>query len=71
MSKITPFAAGLKQLLASQKGYEPRPEIERLQWMLEEYRVSLFAQDLRTAIPVSDKRLADQLELARREARAA
>ncbi|HVF17926.1 MAG TPA: DUF3418 domain-containing protein, partial [Steroidobacteraceae bacterium] len=71
MSKITPFAAGLKQLLANQKGYEPRPEIERLQWMLEEYRVSLFAQDLRTAVPVSDKRLADQLELARREARAA
>ena len=71
MSKIAPFAVALKQLLASQKGYEPRPESERLQWMLEEYRVSLFAQDLRTALPVSDKRLADQLELARKEARAA
>jgi ATP-dependent helicase HrpA len=26
--------------------------------MLEEYRVSLFAQELRTAVAVSDKRLA-------------
>ena len=26
-------------------------------WLLEEYRVSLFAQALGTAVPVSDKRL--------------
>ncbi len=31
-------------------------------WMLEEMRVSLFAQDLRTAIPISYKRLSDQWE---------
>jgi ATP-dependent helicase HrpA len=29
-------------------------------WMLEEYRVSLFAQKLGTAIPVSPKRLEQQ-----------
>jgi ATP-dependent helicase HrpA len=29
-------------------------------WMVEEMRVSLFAQELKTAIPVSTKRLADQ-----------
>jgi len=32
-------------------------ELERYRWMLEEYRVSLFAQELGTAHPVSAKRL--------------
>lgn len=36
------------------------PEIERFRWMIEEYRVSLFAQQLGTAIPVSAKRLEKQ-----------
>jgi ATP-dependent helicase HrpA len=30
---------------------------EQFRWMLEEYRVSLFAQELRTAMPVSERRL--------------
>lgn len=38
------------------------PELQQYRWMLEEYRVSLFAQDLRTAVPVSAKRLAQQWE---------
>jgi ATP-dependent helicase HrpA len=38
--------------------------------MIEELRVSLFAQDLRTALPVSEKRVAEQIEKARAEARA-
>jgi ATP-dependent helicase HrpA len=69
MSRVAPFATSLRQLLASHKGHGPRPELDRLQWMVEEFRVSLFAQDLRTALPVSEKRLAEQLELARREAK--
>jgi ATP-dependent helicase HrpA len=32
-------------------------ELKRYRWMLEEYRVSLFAQKLGTALPVSEKRL--------------
>ncbi|MEN6458973.1 MAG: ATP-dependent RNA helicase HrpA [Thermoguttaceae bacterium] len=36
------------------------PELIHLRWMLEEYRVSLFAQKLGTAIPVSPKRLEQQ-----------
>lgn len=36
------------------------PQLIRYRWMLEEYRVQLFAQELRTAVPVSPKRLADQ-----------
>jgi ATP-dependent helicase HrpA len=37
-------------------------ELERYRWMLEELRVSLFAQELKTAIPVSRKRLEAQWE---------
>jgi ATP-dependent helicase HrpA len=35
-------------------------ELTHYRWMLEEYRVSLFAQKLGTAIPVSPKRLEQQ-----------
>jgi ATP-dependent helicase HrpA len=33
-------------------------ELEQFGWLLEELRVSLFAQELRTPVPVSSKRLA-------------
>ncbi|MGF1612563.1 MAG: ATP-dependent RNA helicase HrpA [Gammaproteobacteria bacterium] len=36
------------------------PELTRLRWMIEEFRVSLFAQELGTAYPISAKRLAEQ-----------
>jgi ATP-dependent helicase HrpA len=36
------------------------PELEYYRWMLEEFRVSLFAQELRTAISVSEVRLEKQ-----------
>jgi ATP-dependent helicase HrpA len=36
------------------------PELVLYRWMLEEYRVSLFAQQLGTRMPVSDKRMAKQ-----------
>ena len=32
-------------------------QLNHYRWMLEEYRVSLFAQELRTKFPVSEKRL--------------
>jgi ATP-dependent helicase HrpA len=38
------------------------PELECYRWMLEELRVSLFAQELRTPAPVSVKRLQRQWE---------
>jgi len=37
------------------------PEWVNYRWMLEEMRVSLFAQNLKTSIPVSSKRLDEQL----------
>ncbi|HTO18398.1 MAG TPA: ATP-dependent RNA helicase HrpA [Pseudomonas sp.] len=36
------------------------PELALYRWMLEEYRVSLWAQQLGTKMPVSDKRLSKQ-----------
>lgn len=42
------------------------PELLQLRWMIEEYRVSLFAQQLGTAIKVSAKRLEKQLDKVRR-----
>jgi ATP-dependent helicase HrpA len=42
------------------------PELIQLRWMIEEYRVSLFAQQLGTAIKVSAKRLEKQLDKVRR-----
>jgi len=36
------------------------PELEQYRWMIEELRVSLFAQELKTSIPVSAKRLEAQ-----------
>ncbi len=41
------------------------PELDQLRWMIEEYRVSLFAQKLGTSITVSAKRLEKQLKKVR------
>ncbi len=37
-------------------------EIRELRWIIEEFRVSLFAQNLGTAFPVSEKRLSKKLQ---------
>ncbi len=41
---------------------EKRKGVEQLRWMIEEYRVSVFAQELGTAFPVSVKRLKKHIE---------
>ncbi len=43
---------------------EANSELQLYRWMLEEYRVSLFAQQLKTVVPVSAKRLSKQWQLA-------
>ena len=68
MARIRPAMRALEQLSAQQHRDEQHAEILRLQWLIEEMRVSLFAQDLKTAVPVSDKRLAEQIEKARQGA---
>ena len=39
-----------------------RPEVAEVQWMLEELRLSLFAQGVRTAYPISEQRIARAME---------
>lgn len=41
------------------------PELERYRWMLEEYRVSVFAQQVGTLMSVSDKKLEKQFDKVR------
>ncbi|MFL6001590.1 MAG: ATP-dependent RNA helicase HrpA, partial [Nocardioides sp.] len=49
--------AYLHQLAALPPGRPPDAQLRRIRWMLEEYRVSLWAQQLGTAYPVSDQRI--------------
>jgi ATP-dependent helicase HrpA len=42
------------------------PELDVFRWMIEEYRVSLFAQRLGTSMKVSPQRLDKQFEKVRR-----
>jgi len=41
---------------------EKKMLIEELFWMIEEYKVSLFAQELKTPYPVSPKKLNQMIE---------
>jgi ATP-dependent helicase HrpA len=60
---IAPLRQQYQQRLAKRRKEGRRdPELEHYRWMLEEFRVSLFAQELRTAIPVSEQRLEKQWE---------
>jgi ATP-dependent helicase HrpA len=40
---------------------QKREALETLRWMVEEYKVSVFAQELKTAFPVSAKRLEEKI----------
>jgi len=42
-----------------------RQALEEFRWLLEEFKVSLFAQELGTAEPVSARRLEQRLERLR------
>jgi ATP-dependent helicase HrpA len=58
---IAPYLAKLKSLRENPpKSAEARAQLEEFRWMVEEYKVSVFAQELGTAIPVSPKRLDEQ-----------
>ena len=46
----------------SRQRVSPDPRLEEIRWMLEELRVSLFAQALKTAYPVSVKRIRKRWE---------
>jgi ATP-dependent helicase HrpA len=49
------------QALSPNASSEKRKALEEFFWMIEEYKVSIFAQELKTAYPVSKKRLEKKL----------
>jgi ATP-dependent helicase HrpA len=58
MERITYLQeAYLHQVDALPAGRPPGERLRRVRWMLEEYRVSLWAQQLGTPYPVSDQRI--------------
>jgi len=55
---LAPYLAKLKALRDQPaKSAEVRQLVEEFRWLVEEYKVSLFAQELGTAVPVSPQRL--------------
>ena len=52
------ISENLVDILILGQGLTEIPKLEEFRWMLEEQRVSLFAQELKTPHPVSYKRLA-------------
>src|SRR5512138_1803601 len=68
-ARVAPSLRAYTQLAATADRTVAHPELDRLRWMIEELRVSVFAQDLGTALPVSERRVAEQVEKARKEVR--
>jgi ATP-dependent helicase HrpA len=62
LRQLAPYQEVLRQFdVHPRKSSEARRQVEELRWMIEEFKVSLFAQELRTVIPISAKRLDQQL----------
>jgi ATP-dependent helicase HrpA len=56
MNEIAALQAPYLREQLARKGVAD-PKLDEFRWLLEELRVSLFAQELRTPMPVSVKRL--------------
>ena len=60
LKDVAVYVDQLKEIrngLTVESSAEKKNRIEELHWMIEEYKVSLFAQELKTPYPVSPKRL--------------
>ena len=67
--QAAPYLQALTQLQAAPPNSDAaRQCLDDFRWMIEEFKVSLFAQELGTAFPISAKRLDQQLERIRAEA---
>jgi ATP-dependent helicase HrpA len=67
--EVKTFSASLDKLikaLSPNASDDKRRAIEEFFWMIEEYKVSVFAQELKTAVPVSKKRLEKKLSEIKR-----
>jgi len=66
MADIAPLVTNFRRAVSQRKGAVDA-RLEEFRWMLEELRVSLFAQTLRTPMPVSVKRLQKAWEAIREQ----
>jgi ATP-dependent helicase HrpA len=57
-AEVAPLEVRYRERVKAERGALP-PGDDAFRWMLEELRVSLFAQQLKTRVPVSARRLAD------------
>ncbi|WP_028320064.1 ATP-dependent RNA helicase HrpA [Desulfatiglans anilini] len=60
---VDPFVEALQTMtgaLSPRTSREKREALEAFRWMVEEFKVSLFAQELKTPYPVSPKRLEEK-----------
>jgi ATP-dependent helicase HrpA len=65
MAQLTDLEeAYLNAVAALPDGRPPGAGLRQVRWMLEEFRISLFAQEVRTAEPVSDQRIRKALAAA-------
>jgi ATP-dependent helicase HrpA len=65
MDRVTELQeALLHQLDALPPGRPPGEGLRRVRWMLEEFRISLWSQQLGTPYPVSDQRIRRALDVA-------
>ncbi|MGK4582290.1 ATP-dependent RNA helicase HrpA [Kitasatospora sp. HPMI-4] len=65
LGKIQQVQDAYGRLLAGvPAGREPSPEVRAVRWMIEELRVSFFAQGLGTPAPVSEKRILKAMDAA-------
>src|SRR5881296_2773405 len=66
-AKFAPLAAHWQRDQARQlKSGTRDPQLEQFHWLLEELRVQLFAQELKTSVPVSLKRLSKMWQTIQR-----
>ncbi len=58
MNEAAPMEARYRERVRAERGSKP-PGGDEFRWLLEELRVSLYAQQLKTRVPVSARRLQD------------
>ena len=57
-AEIAPLESRYRERVKAERGLRP-PGGDEFRWLLEEFRVSLFAQQLKTRVPISARRLQD------------
>jgi len=65
MEQVRPFAEAflrLKEEISPETSSEKKTAVEEFRWMLEEFKVALFAPEVKTVFPISPKRLAVKLK---------